>query len=100
MLRNVVMIAAHLFEAFVQARWSGFHLARQLALFPATDLQWGGSVTEQRDPFVSSFGPSLLLNPQSHFCALGYACQTARSKYNSDTMTLLNFFLIVLTEYS
>lgn len=34
MLRNFVMVALHLFEAFVWARWSGFHLAGQLALFP------------------------------------------------------------------
>lgn len=56
MLRNFVMIALHLFEAFVWARWSGFHLARQLALFPGTGLLRWGSVTELRALFVSGIG--------------------------------------------
>ena len=67
MLRNFVMIARLLFEAFVWARWSGFHLAGQLALFPGTDLLWWGSVTELRDPFVSGIGHSPPLSPH---CAI------------------------------
>lgn len=57
MLRNFLVIALHLFEAFVWARWGEYHLARQLALFPEKEpLPWG-SVTEQQVPFLSCVCP-------------------------------------------
>lgn len=68
MLRNFLMIALPLFEVFVWARWGGYHLARQLALFPGRQpLPWG-SVTEQQVPFLSCVCPFPVL--KSHNTAV------------------------------
>lgn len=76
MLRNFAVIAPHLFEAFVRARWGGYHLAGQLALFPVKDLLRWGSVTEQRDPFVSMIGLIPVLNP--HWAIVVVSTPTVR----------------------